>query len=220
VSVHRALDMLNVRYILDSPIQGGHALPGTKVRSASDLTVLESETAWPRAFFTDTVGVYNNAPDLRKLVEEGDGRPFAAQPGPLQAKMPLPVKDFAQRVVQPAHHYHLTNNTTSFEIEAPSAGVAVLSEANTPDDILAYVDDQPVLCLPVTHAFRGVLITQPGHHVVKFEYWPAVLDRALNLVVVGLLALVLSFWWWWRAGRIVGKTISTEPAPQECAAVS
>ena len=79
-SVHRALDMLNVRYILRAPGEGGYVPPGTKVISAPDLTVLESETAWPRAFFTDTVGTYNSGPELRRLVEEGDGRPFAAQP--------------------------------------------------------------------------------------------------------------------------------------------
>ncbi|MEP6669101.1 MAG: hypothetical protein ABJF10_08115 [Chthoniobacter sp.] len=219
-SVHRALDMLNVRYILAEPGQSGPIPSGTKVLSASDLTVLQSETAWPRAFFTDTVGVYKDGPGLRKLVEEGDGRPFAVEPAPLQAMLKLPARDLAQRVVQPAHNYKLTNNTTSFEIEAPSAGLAVLSEAYVPNDILAYVDDQPVLCVPVDHAFRGVRIDQPGHHVVRFEYWPAVLDGALNVALVGLVALALSLWWWRRSGQAVAKTPSTEPAPPECAAVS
>jgi hypothetical protein len=216
-AMHRALDMLNVRYILDAPDRGGRALPGTKVLSAADLTVFESETAWPRAFFTDTIGVYNSGAELRQLVEEGDGRPFAAQPGPLQAKMPLPARDFAHRIVQPAHHYRLTNNTTSFEIDAPTSGMAVLSEAIVPDDILAYVDGQPTLCLPVDHAFRGVLIPTPGHHEVKFEYWPAVLDHALNLGLLGLVALALSFWWWWRAGRTVPQVLPAQPVQPEFA---
>ncbi|MEI9897695.1 MAG: hypothetical protein WDN28_28515 [Chthoniobacter sp.] len=219
-SMHRALDMLNVRYLLAASKQAGQMLPGTKLVQASDLTVLESETAWPRAFFTDTIGVYNDGPALRRLVEEGDGRPFAAEPAPLQALLRLPARDFAQRVVQPAHHYKLTNNTTSFEIEAPSAGVAVLMEANAPNDILAYVDDQPAMCVPVDHAFRGVRIDQPGHHVVKFEYWPAVLDSALNVAIVGLIVLALTLWWWRRTGQGVATAVSTESAPPECAAVS
>jgi hypothetical protein len=218
-SVHRALDMLNVRYILNARDKGGGALPGTKVVTAADFTVLESDTAWPRAFFTDAVGVYQDGADLRRLVEEGDGRPFAAEPAPLQAMLRLPSGNFAQRVVQPARNYRLTNNTTTFEIDAPTAGVAVLLEANTPDDILAYVDDQPVLSLPMNHAFRGVRIAKPGHHVVRFEYWPAVLDRALNLAIAGLAALALTFWWWWRSGRGT-KAIAPNPAPAECAAVS
>jgi hypothetical protein len=214
---HRALDMLNVRYILDSSLYHGRALPGTKVLKVADFTVLESETAWPRAFFTDTVGVYQDGPDLRRLVEEGDGRPFAAQPAPLQGMLRLPPRDFAQRVVRPASQYRLTNNTTSFEIDAPTSGVAVLLEANTPEDILASVDGQPAVCLPIDHAFRGVLITRPGHHLVKFEYWPAVLDSALNLALAGLGALALSFWWWWRTGRVSPPALTPEPAPPELA---
>jgi len=219
-SLHRALDMLNVRYILAEPGQGSSPPPGTKLLPASDLTVLESTTAWPRAFFTDAVGVYNDGPSLRKLVEEGDGRPFAAEPPALQAMLKLPARDFAKRVVQPAQHYKLTNNTTTFEIDAPSSGVAVLLEANVPNDILAYVDDQPVLCVPVDHAFRGALIDKPGHHVVRFEYWPAALDGALNVAMVGLIALGLSFWWWRRSGRLEAKAISTQPTPPDCVAVS
>lgn len=215
-SAHRALDMLNVRYLLAAPSLGGTALPGTKMLSASDLVVLENPTAWPRAFFTDAVAAYNSGEELRRLVDEGDGRPFAAQPGPLRARMPLPARDFAGRVVTPAHHYRLTTNTTTFEIDAPSEGVAVLSEANVPNDIVAYVDDEPALCLPINHAFRGVLIKKPGHHVVKFEYWPAVLDPALNLAIVGLLALTLSLWWWRRAGRTAANASNTEPVSSQC----
>ncbi|MEZ0257521.1 MAG: hypothetical protein ACAI37_19725 [Chthoniobacter sp.] len=140
-SVHRALDMLNVRYVLAASNGENATLPGTKMLNSSDMIVLESPTAWPRAFFTDTIGVINSGAELRRLVEEGDGRPFAAQPGPIQARMPLPPRDFAKRVVTPARNYQLTNNTTTFEIDAPSEGVAVLSEANVTDDILAYVDD-------------------------------------------------------------------------------
>jgi hypothetical protein len=205
--------MLNVRFILAPPNLENAALPGTETLNASDLTVLENPTAWPRAFFTDTVGAFNSSQEFRQFLEQGDGRPFAALPGPIQARLPLPPRDFAKRVVTPARNYRLTNNTTTFEIDAPSEGVAVLSEANVTDDILAYVDDEPTLCLPVNHAFRGVLIRKPGHHVVRFEYWPAVLDHALNLALCGLIAFAFTFWWWWRAGRKTAKTGATEPEP-------
>jgi len=219
-ALHRALDMLNVRYLLDEPGRKGEAWPGTKVLSDTDLTVFESETAWPRAFFTDALGAYKSGAELRHLVEEGDGRPFAVMPADLRGRIPLPPRDFAHRVVQAATHYHLTNNTTSFEIDAAAPGMAVLMEANMQDDILATVDDEPVQSLPINHAFRGVLIEKPGHHVVKFEYWPLVFDRALSLALIGLVALLLSFWAWWRAGRATPGTPPIESAPQEAAAIS
>lgn len=221
-AAHRALDMLNVRYLLAPPSHASEAppLPGTKQLAAADLTVFESETAWPRAFFTDTVAPYNGAEEFRRLVEEGDGRPFAAQPPSLRAKIPLPARNLAQRVVQPARNYRLTSNTTSFEIDAPSAGVAVLMEGNDSDDILAYVDDEPTLCLPINHAFRGAFIAKPGHHVVKFEYWPEAFVRALSLGAIGLGALAITFLWWWRLGRPAAKSSALVAAPAESALVS
>ena len=72
-------------------------------------------------------------------------------PPDLREKLPLPPKELAQRVVVRAENYHLSNNTTSFEINAPSPGVAVLSEANPPGDVLAYVDGKPVAILIFDH---------------------------------------------------------------------
>ena len=92
--------------------------------------------------------------------------------------------------MRPAHHYRLTNNTTTFEIDAPTTGVAVLLEcADVLSDILASVDDKPAWpFMPINHAFRGVYIATPGHHVVRFEYWPAALDRAINYAMLGFPA--------------------------------
>ncbi|MEZ0257520.1 MAG: hypothetical protein ACAI37_19720 [Chthoniobacter sp.] len=55
---------------------------------------------------------------------------------------------------------------------------------------------------------------------MRFEYWPAVLDRALNLALGGLVALVFTFWWWWRAGKTAAKAIPTEPEPTRYEAVA
>ena len=51
---HRALDMLGVRFFLDKP-GGGTQSPGVRLVNTSDFDVLESDSAWPRAFFTDAV---------------------------------------------------------------------------------------------------------------------------------------------------------------------
>ena len=141
--------------------------------------------------------------DLAHQIETGDGRPFAAVAPELRAQLAsFSPKDPAQRiVVKKAQNYRLTNNTTSFEINAPSAGLAVLMEANVPGDIRAFVDGRTAPCLTVNHAFRGVFIEQAGRHVVKFAYWPRVLGPALWVAGVGMIALLLSVWFWFRAGR-------------------
>ncbi len=214
--LHRSLDFLNVRYLLQEP--GQPALPGTRSVGTFDMNVSESETAWPRAFFTDAVTAYADLGEFNRLVQQGDGRPFAAMPPDLRAHLSLPEKDFAQRIVAKAGNYRLTNNTTSFEIDAPSAGLATLMEANAPGEIQAFVDGQPVPCLTVDHVFRGVLIEKPGQHVVKFAYWPRALGPALWIAGVGLAALAASGWLMFRRLAIVPVvgTLPADASVREC----
>jgi hypothetical protein len=188
---HRALDMLNVTHILEMP--GQPDLPGVKKLCATDLVVSKNETAWPRAFFTNQVTTYRDVRDLARMVNERDGRPFAALSAEERSRTPLP-EESGERIVAKARNYHLTNNTTSFEIDAPSRGMAVLMEANISGDIWATVDGVAAPCTEVDYAFRGVLIDKPGHHVVRFGYWPAVLGPALQCAGVGLICLLLSVW--------------------------
>lgn len=191
--VRRGLDLLNVRHFLDKP--GQPDLPGTTMLGRDDLTVVQNDTAWPRAFFTDTVLPYASGSELRALVEQGDGRPFAAMSAADPARPALPVVAPAARTVVPAKNYRLTNNSTSFEIEAPSAGVAVLLETNSPGDIEVLVNGQPAECLTVDHAFRGVFIPSAGHYSVRFTYWPTVLTEALWIAGVGVILLLLGILW-------------------------
>ena len=135
---------------------------------------------------------YQDVTQIAGLVQDGDGRPFAAMLPADRSRLPLPAKDFNQRRVVPATHYHLTQNSTTFQIDAPSAGVAVLGEAWMPNDIEVTVDGQPAQTLRVDHAFRGVFIRSAGHHVVQFRYWPVVLDRAIWLAVAGLIGLLVT----------------------------
>ena len=102
--VHRGLDFLGVRYYLDKAGRG-HELPGLRLLASSDLDALESETAWPRAFFTDSVLGYRTAPEMAHFLNEGDGRPFAVMLAEDRSRLPLPNGDFAQRKIVPAHGY-------------------------------------------------------------------------------------------------------------------
>ena len=188
--LHRAMDFLNVRFFL---IKNGQPdFPGTTRLGRFDLTVAQNETAWPRAFFTDAVIPYARGEMLRALIEQGDGRPFAAMAADDPARPALPRVALENRAVVAAKNYRLTNNTTSFEIDAPTPGIAVLQETNAPGDLTVLVDGQPAKCLAVNHAFRGVFIEKAGPHVVKFAYRPAILNRALALGAAGLAGLIFS----------------------------
>ena len=119
-----------MRYYLDAPGKGD--IPGLSRVAGADLDVFESATAWPRAFFTDSLETCRDDDGFLARVVHGDGRPFAAVgPDALAARpelVALTAKDGGQRQVVPAHDYRLTSNTTTFRVHATGPGVAALLE--------------------------------------------------------------------------------------------
>jgi hypothetical protein len=189
------LDFLNVRHYLD--LRSDQALLGASLRlvRAGDLDVYESPTVWPRAFFTDRLAVYGSARELADRIDRGDGRPLAAiQDSELPANpgfAALP-RDLAGRTVAPASGYRLTENTTSFTIDASGPGVAVLTEAWWPGYPHATLDGRQVPVVRVNHAFEGILIGTPGRHTVRVSYRPRHFlllqeGSAAGLLIIGLV---------------------------------
>lgn len=191
-------DLLNLRYYLAMPQAGAASVGGLSRVASADLVLYESPGVWPRAFFTDSLTRYRTPDDFARLVWEGDHRPLAAiqegtaWPGEMPA---TPV-----RLSVPAHGYRLTSNTTTFTIDAPARGVAVLTETFEAENFRVTVNDEPSPYVRVNHAFCGVPIPQAGRFVVRFEYWPRRLTFALWLSAAGL-ALLAGGTAWLRLSR-------------------
>lgn len=188
-------DFLNIRYYLD--YISDHDRMGsflTPVKSA-DMDAYRSDTAWPRAFFTDRLAVYGQVDDLAHMIKNGDGQAFAAvQAG--DAGIPTDLeRNPTGRVVVPARNYRLTNNTTEFEIEATGPGVAVLSENWLIKDFQATLDGQPVSYFRVNHAFKGIRVPSAGIHQIRFTYRPHHFTVALLCCGVGLALFAGSGLW-------------------------
>jgi hypothetical protein len=183
----RFLDALNVRYYLGSTADRREPVPGLKLRASADLNVFESETPWPRAFFTDRLGRYANLETLAQWVRGGDGKPFAAIAATDEPALNLPADQISRRIVA-ARDYVLASNRTTFTIDAPGAGLAVLSESFIPDDFRARVNGAPARVFRVNHLFKGVALPAAGTYRVSIEYWPHLLTPAL---AVGIAAVVL-----------------------------
>jgi uncharacterized membrane protein YfhO len=105
------------------------------------------------------------------------------------------------RTVTPARNYHLTTNTTSFDIEASGPGLVALTEAWLPHDFRVTLDGQRVHYLRLNHAFKGVFVPTAGSHHLEFTYRPQRFTLALNLATLGLGLLGLSAWLVGRAEK-------------------
>ncbi len=182
-------DFLNVRHYLD--YKSDHGRQGSVLTSVfdGDLDVYRSETAWPRAFFTDRLATYAKPADFAKLVQTANGLPLAA----MQAGDPAIPAHFpatlADRAATPARNYRLTTNTTAFDIDATGPGIAVLSEAWLAHDFRVTLDGERVNYLRLNHAFKGIVIPKSGRHHVEFTYHPRHFSLALMFSAIGVILL-------------------------------
>ena len=147
-----------------------------------DMKIWERRTPWPRAFFVDDVAFYRTN-ELADFVRNANGVPFAA------VRSDKTMKPKTNREVVEGKDYSLTSNSTSFQIEAPSSGMVVLSETHIPEDIHVTVNGEPRDVIFVNHAFRGVYIDEPGHYTVSFLYQPRAWYMSWFLSVVGFMLL-------------------------------
>jgi hypothetical protein len=186
------LDALNVRWYLDLASDQGVLGRQLRLLKVADLDIYESPTAWPRAFFTNRLDVYDQPAELIAKIKTADGRPFAAAQRtdlvahPALASVP---RGFEDRAIVPAKNYQLTENTTSFDVRASGPGVIVLGETWWPGDFRAVVNGAKVPIVRLNHAFKGVVVDGGDCHVT-FRYVPKNWPR--NLALSGLGAALLA----------------------------
>jgi hypothetical protein len=182
-------DSLNLRFYLrdgDAPPPTGFAHVGR-----ADLEIYESKQAWPRAFFTDQVRMYRTAEDYVQMLMgvTADRRPFAARQSETSSEPPT-----AERKVVPARGYVLANNSTEFTIDAPSAGVVVLTENYEEGNFQLTVNGAPAEYFRVNHMHKGLSVPAAGTYRIRFTYRPRLFHLSLWLAAAGaLLALLTPF---------------------------
>lgn len=186
-------DLWNVKWLVGAPHEQPKDIPGTTLNLSRDLDLYTSPTVWPRAFFTDRLVSCASFENFVSLLRTGDGRPFAAVSPRTPAQLPEVMPgELDGRTVTVARDYRITSNTTTFSINAPSAGVAVLAESFVPGDWIATIDGKAAAPFRVNHAFLGVKIDAPGSHTIRFEYWPRLLTPSLWIALGGMVLLLLT----------------------------
>jgi hypothetical protein len=183
-------NLLNVRYFLDMPPRPRPDMTAAE-RPRFDLDVSQNEGEWPRAFFVDTLQSYDRVEAFLDLLRQADSHPFAAAEAgdaSVPAMEPTPAGPAAAVF---AHDYRLTTNATTFTIDAPSPGIAVLTEAYVPGDFRVMLNGARADYFRVNHAFRGVRIPAAGKYIVSYSYWPRHFTFSLVLAAIGLSILAV-----------------------------
>lgn len=194
----KVYDFFNVRYFLKSTSLE-ESLPGGLTRGLKgDLDVFESNTVWPRAFFTDRLATYAYVPQFADLILSGDGKPFAAGQVSDVASLPALSPQLEDRMVLPAQDYRLTVNSTSFVVATPKRGIIVLQEAWLADAFDVRVNGKPTNYFRVNHAFKGIEVPEAGTYHVSFSYWPPFFTICLALSGVAFVAIAALVWVGWR----------------------
>ena len=207
-AVRNFYDLLNVRFYADAATGPAPApLPGTHLLGRYDLDLYESDTAWPRAFFTDALAVSHGNKELFALLGAGDGRPFAAvAPEALDGAAGGSLRALLRedgsgetRAVVPATGYHLGNHTTAFRVHATGPGVAALLEGyQDSPNVRVEVNGQPAACFRVDEAFAGVYLPTAGNYEVSFRYGPRNMPWLLGASALGIVLLAGTAAWAWR----------------------
>ena len=190
-------DAINVRYYFDRGHDRAPLRRSLKLIKSLDLDVWESSSAWPRAFFTDRIHVYDTADQFMDKIKTGDGRPFAAvQRSDAAALRGLSALEgnLADRTISAATQYLLGENTTEFTIHANGPGVAVLSETFWPGDFRCEINGRKAPVLRLNHAFKGAAIDAAGDYQIVFRYLPKNFPRNLLLSAIGTTVFGLSLW--------------------------
>lgn len=196
VTHQNALDFLGVGIILSSlEIQNLNHL--REVDRDERIYAYARDGAWPRAFYTDRLGLYDNVQALADRISTGDGEPFVAmssadvEANPVLSQLAQHPPAGPQAIVA-ARDYRLTNNTTSFTIDVPAAGIVYLGETGSPDNFVVEVNGERTSHVMANHAFKAVIVDGPGTYQISFRYWPAGMTGYLIASGFGLILWLIT----------------------------
>jgi hypothetical protein len=173
VAAHGLLNLLNVKYVLTPATVEVQEGLGFRLTATHDLGVLENLNVWPRAFFANKIVPLASTEEFINYLLAHGNQPFAALTPDEIASAPalLSLPANSNSTVAPASNYTLLPNSTAFDIHAPSAGMACLTEGQG-RDFIATANGEPKSVLTVNRAFKGIYLDKPGDYRIQFTYRP------------------------------------------------
>jgi len=192
---HRLLDLLNVKYLVATTWNRGASALASRpdrfrlVFSDGSVRVFENRTVLPRAFLVPASGARVISEESAQLARVSDAAfepaaevvlASAAEVGGSSGAAPAPGRQAA-----PPRVLERGNRSIRLKVDAPQAGILVLSQAYYPGWV-AVVDGRTTPALRVDFGLAGVALA-PGAHEVLFRYAPRYLRLGAMLTIASLI---------------------------------
>jgi hypothetical protein len=164
------LNMLNVKYMAAAqplfqgvqPIfEGQMAMNG----QAMQTLVYQNPSVLPRAFFVDTVKTAKGI-EILNHIKNNDFNP--KQVAFVEENLPKPIEPTtAQTTANVVEH---KNEYIKIEVNATGNNLLFVSEVHYPVCWKAYIDGVETPIYKTNYAFRSVMVSSPGKHIVEFKF--------------------------------------------------
>jgi hypothetical protein len=183
----RLLDFLGVGYVVADANRDNNL--NLKKIYTGDLNIYRRESEFPRAYFTNQVYASDAIKDLNEILGRTENS-FAIISKSVYSDFVSKIKQVEFITIQ-ARDYKLTSNTTSFTVDADSAGIIVLNESSFGDDFIFKVNGVDLKPIKVNYFAKGFLVKTKGTYEVSCVYKPKLLNRSIVLMLVSLLSLLV-----------------------------
>ena len=181
------LDMLSTKYII-YPDSLPYAFLLNKIKpvftSFSGANIYQNLTAYPRAWFVDSLSVIpETEARLQKMREPSfNPRSLAIVESKIDGVF-KPDSCFAKETYFDLHN-------VKYDVATDKNAFLVVSEVYYPAGWKAFIDGKRTEIYPVNHILRGVIIP-PGKHTLEMKFISETYKLSLTLSLVGILATVL-----------------------------
>ncbi|MFA5556686.1 MAG: YfhO family protein [Flavobacteriaceae bacterium] len=174
----QVLNMLNVKYILDTD-EEGNAIP------------MQNDDAYGNAWFVNQVEVVDSADEVIKSLENINKNTAV-----------LNLKDFPIKAKEVANIHFETDSLSSIELieykpnylkyqsQNQNDGLAVFSEIYYPKGWIAMIDGNEAEIFEVNYTLRALQIPK-GNHTIEFRFEPQVVKKGSSIALTSSLIMIL-----------------------------
>ncbi|MGE4347424.1 MAG: YfhO family protein, partial [Flavobacteriaceae bacterium] len=174
----QVLNMLNVKYILDTD-EEGNAIP------------MQNDDAYGNAWFVNEIKIVDSADEEMKALEKLNLKDEAVIS--FTSNNAMSIKSMGNFKKDSLAHIQLVTykpNYLKYESQNQNDGLAVFSEIYYPHGWIATIDGNETEIFEVNYTLRALQIPK-GNHTIEFRFEPQVVKKGSSIALISSLIMIL-----------------------------